>query len=123
MKNFKKWLITADMATLIIGSVMIYFSEDVIRFFWPTESIPTSVIALLYYVMIFSIAAFWVFNGIAYATIKIFFNAVYDYFEEEFTNQFKLLTPWQKLKTAASFFFALFFLLVFVFMAAIAIFH
>jgi hypothetical protein len=123
MNHLKKWLITADLATLIIGSVMMYFAEDVVRFFWPTEAMPSSVIALLYYVTIFSIAAFWIFNGISYATIKIFWHFIYDYFEEEIKTHFKLLKAWQKVVVSLSLYLGLFFLLVLTFSAAVAIFH
>jgi uncharacterized membrane protein len=123
MGALKKWVLTADLITAIIGSVLIFFLEDIVLFIWPSEPMPESVIALLYYVLGFSIAAFWLFNGIAYATIKIFWNFVYDYLESNIKDEFKLLTFWQRIVLSIGLYLGLFALLVATFRAAVAIFH
>lgn len=123
MERLKKWILTADLATAIGGFILMFFLEEIVLFFFPMEVMPTSVISLLYYVLGFSIGAFWIFNGIAYTTIKIFWNIIYQYLEVRIKDEFLDLTPWQRILFSSLLFLGYFTLLVMTFLAAVAIFH
>lgn len=117
MKQLKKWVINYDFATLVLGSILVYFSEDIVTLLYPLDPMPVETISILYYFMFFSVSAFWIFKGLTYWTIKLAWNNLYEYLEEELDNDFKQLTPWQRVSISLLFYLSLAFLLAITFSA------
>ena len=121
MDGFKKWVLNYDLITLLLGGLLMYFSESIVTILFPLDPIPSDTISLLYYYLFFSIAAFWIFKGIVYATIKIYWNKLYEYFENGFDLDFDELTVWQKVLISLSFYWLLFLSLVIIFAVSVSI--
>ena len=104
MKSLQKYILNFDGLTLVLGGILIYFIEDIVTFFFPTDSLPIETISILYYLLAFSIAAFWILKSIAYLSIKIAWNFAYQYLEYELDEDIKSLTSWQKAKLFLGFY-------------------
>lgn len=121
MKGLKKWVLNYDFATLILGGLLVYFAEDIVTFFYPLDPIPAATISLLYYLLFFAIATFWIVKGIAYWTIKLAWHDMYVYLEEKLDDDLKLIKPWQRVLISLSFYLGLAFLLAIIFSATVSV--
>ena len=119
--KLKKWIVNWDFLTLVLGGFLVYFAEDIVTVFYPLDPIPAATISLLYYFVFFTIATFWIFKGVAYWTIKISWNSLYEYFEEKLDTDIDHLTSWQRAVISLSFYLGLAFLLAIIFLATVTV--
>ena len=119
MKWFRKWFRNWDLAMLAIGIALIYFSESIVTLMFPLDPMPVDVISVLIYMTIYTVAAFWLFKGIIYFTIKLYWDVIYQFFESDLAADFKELTKLQKVCIGVFFYLSLFFILALIFHASI----
>lgn len=107
MKGFRKWFANFDSALVVLGAILIYFSESIVTFFYPLDPVPSGVISILMYLTMYSVAAFFLLNGLVYYTIKLYWVNFYDYFEGDFKEDFAALTKLQKVCISVFFYLGL----------------
>ena len=115
--KLKKWIVNWDLLTLVLGGCLVYFAEDIVTVFYPLDPMPSSTISILYYGVFFTIATFWIFKGVAYYTIKISWNSMYQYLETKLDHDFQKITPCQRIVISLLFYLALPFILAITFLS------
>ena len=121
MNKIQKWIVNWDSLTLVLGGLLVYFAESIVTILYPLDPPPVDTISILYYLVCFAIATFWILKSVAYITIKISWSAMYEYLENELDNDIKQLTPWQRVLTSLFFYLSLAFLLAIIFSAVVGV--
>ncbi|WP_271729095.1 hypothetical protein [Aquimarina algiphila] len=100
---FKIW---REFSSLIIGLILWTHSALFLRWIDPTAG---SYDAGVFQVYLFAIIGIFVLHGVVRFLMKLIWPTSEHYLDTQFTNDFKTITPWQKLKLSTFIFFAFLF--------------
>lgn len=106
----KKFLVKhSEYLMLLIAVLLFWLSPYVLRQIDPTAG--TYDIGVLQ-TIILAVISFCVFQSLVWFTLKVNWLPIRCYFEDQFTTDFKNLTPWQKILICSAYYLVLLFALV-----------
>lgn len=108
--NIKEW--RNELVGILLAVTLFLLSPAALRLFDPTAG---AFDAGVLQVIVFAIVATLTFSFLSWVGMKINWTEVFDFAQKDFAQNFKLLTPWQKVITLLVVYFG--YLLVFVLMA------
>ena len=100
---FKVW---RELSSLAVGLILWMYSAVFLRWIDPTAG---TYDAGIFQVYLFAIIGIFILHGIVRILMKLIWPTSEDYLDNHFRNDFKTITPWQKLKLSTSIFFAFLF--------------
>jgi hypothetical protein len=108
--NIKEW--GNELVGILIAITLFLLSPQLLRWFDPTAG---AFDAGVLQVIVFAIVATLTFSFLSWIGLKINWQEVFDFAQKDLGQNFKLLTPWQKVVTLLVIYFG--YLIVFVIMA------
>ena len=124
MKTIKQWLAFLreqlkpvqpylktwrEFSSLAVGLFLWLQSVTFLRWMDPTAG---TYDAGIFQVYLFAIIGLFVLHGVIRILMKLIWPTSESYLDNQFTHDFKTITPWQKLKLSTSIFFAFLFAVV-----------
>ncbi|WP_081483260.1 hypothetical protein [Aquimarina agarilytica] len=121
MKNIMQWLQTIleklkplcgyfkvwrELSSLAVGLILWMHSAVFLRWIDPTAG---TYDAGIFQVYLFAIIGIFILHGIVRILMKLIWPTSEEYLDNHFRNDFKTITPWQKLKLSTFIFFAFLF--------------
>ena len=121
MKNIMQWLQTIleklkplcgyfkvwrELSSLAVGLILWIHSAVFLRWIDPTAG---TYDAGIFQVYLFAIIGIFILHGIVRILMKLIWPTSEEYLDNHFRNDFKTITPWQKLKLSTFIFFAFLF--------------
>ncbi|TPN82938.1 hypothetical protein [Aquimarina algicola] len=104
---FKVW---RELSSLAVGLLLWIQSATFLHWIDPTAG---TYDAGVFQVYLFAIIGIFILHGIVRILMKLIWPTPEDYLDHQFMNDFKTLTPWQKLKLSTFIFFAFLFAVAF----------
>ncbi|WP_103072276.1 hypothetical protein [Aquimarina sediminis] len=100
---FKVW---RELSSLAVGLILWVHSAVFLRWIDPTAG---TYDAGIFQVYLFAIIGIFILHGIVRILMKLIWPTSEEYLDHQFRNDFKTITPWQKLKLSTFIFFAFLF--------------
>lgn len=100
---FKVW---RELSSLAVGLILWIHSAVFLRWIDPTAG---TYDAGIFQVYLFAIIGIFILHGIVRILMKLIWPTSEEYLDNHFRNDFKTITPWQKLKLSTFIFFAFLF--------------
>ncbi|WP_010182645.1 hypothetical protein [Aquimarina agarilytica] len=103
---FKVW---REFSSLAVGLFLWLQSATFLRWIDPTAG---TYDAGIFQVYLFAIIGLFILHGVIRILMKLIWPTSENYLDNQFTHDFKTITPWQKLKLSTSIFFGFLFAVV-----------